>query len=253
MMGKVVKPIVVRDAGFKTPWFRELLALGWDFEGRTRKPNFYTRNKDETWHNITELYAKATSTPKVLNGSINRNKPLECRLISYKHKAKGRHNLNQLGQPRQSKHSQSNAKGATDPWLLSRSLPKSRRLAKQVVSIYRMRMQIEEGFTVMKRRLYGLGFEQNKSTLKRRLTILILIATVASLVLMLVGLTLKSAALPLRYQANSVKTRAVLSFHFLGLRAVVNKRLSLSLRKRHLGDAIALLKLVIIGASADVN
>jgi hypothetical protein len=62
-------------------------------------------------------------------------------------------------------------------------------------------MQIEEGFRDMKSRLYGLDFEQNKSTLKRRLTILILIATLASLVLMLVGLVLKSAALHLRYQA----------------------------------------------------
>jgi hypothetical protein len=251
IIGKDVKPIVVTDAGFKTPWFRAVLAMDWDFVGRTRKPNFYTLDKGKNWHNITQLYAKATTTPKLLNGSINRTKPLECRLISYKQKAKGRHNLNRVGQPRQSKHSKSNAKGATDPWLLSTSLPKSRSLAKQVVNIYRTRMQIEEGFRDMKSRLYGLGFEQNKSSLKRRLTLLILIATLASLVLMLVGLTVKSANLHRRYQANSVKTRAVLSFHFLGLRAVADKRLRL--HKRHLGDAIALLKQGIQEASTGVN
>jgi len=191
MIGKGVKPIVVTDAGFKTRWFRAVLALDWDFVGRTRKPNFYTLDKGESWHNITDLYAKATATPKVLNGSINRTKPLECRLISYKQKAKGRHNLNRVGQPRQSKHSKTNAKGAPDPWLLSTSLPKSR------------------------------------------------------------GLALKSAVLHLRYQANSVKTRLILSFHFLGLRAAADKRLRL--HKRHLRDAIALFKLGIIGASAGVN
>jgi len=172
-------------------------------------------------------------------------------LISYKQKAKGRHNLNRVGQARQSKQSKSNAKGATDPWLLSTSLPKSRSLAKQVVNIYRTHMQIEEGFRDMKSRLYGLGFEQNKSTLKRRLTLLILIATLASLVLMLVGLTVKSANLHRRYQANSVETRAILSFHFLGLRAFADKRLRF--HKRHLGDAIALLKQGIQEASAGVN
>ena len=39
-LGDRVKPILVTDAGFKTPWFREVLALGWDFLGRNRHPNF---------------------------------------------------------------------------------------------------------------------------------------------------------------------------------------------------------------------
>jgi hypothetical protein len=249
IIAKDVKPIVVTDAGFKISWFRAVLAMDWDFVGRTRKPNFYTLDKGKNWHNITQLYAKATATPKVLNGSINRTKPIECRLILYKQKAKGRHNLNRVGQPRQSKHSKSNAKSAMDSWLLSTSLPKSRSLAKQVVNIYRTRMQIEEGFRDMKSRLYG--FELNKSTLKRRLTLLILIATLASLVLMLLGLTVKSANLHRRYQANSVKTRAILSFHFLGLRAAPDKRLRL--HKRHLRDVVGLLKQGIQEDSAGVN
>lgn len=251
MMGEDVKPIVVTDAGFKTPWFRAVLALEWDFVGRTRKPNFYTLDKGKNWHNITQLYAKATTTPKVMNGRITRSNPLECRLVSYKQKTKGRHNLNWVGQPRQSKASKTHSKGANDPWLLSTSLPKSRSLAKQAVSIYRTRMQIEEGFRDMKSRLYGLGFEQNKSLLKRRLTLLILIATLASLVLMLVGLTVISADLHRRYQANSVKTRAILSFHFLGLRVAADKRLKL--HKRHLRGAIDSLKQGIQEASAGVH
>mgnify|MGYP003627184051 CR=1 FL=1 len=56
----------------------------------------------------------------------------------------------------------------------------------------------------MKIRLYGLGLKQNKITLKRRLTLIILIATLASLVIMSVGLTCKSTKLHRRYQSNSV-------------------------------------------------
>lgn len=74
--------------------------------------------------------------------------------------------------------------------------------------------------------------------------------TLASLVLMLVGLALKSAALHLRYQANSLKTRTVLSFNFLGLRAAADKQLRL--HKRHLRDAINLLRLGIKSASVNV-
>jgi hypothetical protein len=136
-----------------------VLALGWDFVGRTPKPNFYTRGMGVTWHNITELYAKVKSTPKVLNGSINLIKPLECRLISYKQKPKGPHILNRVGEPRKSKYTKSNAKGAMAPWLHSTSFSKSGSLAKQVLSIYLTRIQIEEGFRDMKSRLCGLRFE----------------------------------------------------------------------------------------------
>lgn len=34
-LGVRVKPIIVTDAGFKTLWFRDVLASGWDFLGRT--------------------------------------------------------------------------------------------------------------------------------------------------------------------------------------------------------------------------
>jgi hypothetical protein len=37
-----VIPIIVTDAGFKVPWFRQLLKLEWDFVGRTRQPNSFS-------------------------------------------------------------------------------------------------------------------------------------------------------------------------------------------------------------------
>jgi hypothetical protein len=36
-----VIPIIVTDAGYKTTWFRDVIALGWDFAGRVRKPLRY--------------------------------------------------------------------------------------------------------------------------------------------------------------------------------------------------------------------
>jgi hypothetical protein len=55
---------------------------------------------------------------------------------------------------------------------------------------------------------------------------LILIATLASILANIIGLAMFMAELHLRYQANTVK-KSVLSFHYLGLRGYVNKRLIL--------------------------
>ncbi|MBU2991569.1 transposase, partial [Psychrosphaera sp. B3R10] len=75
--------------------------------------------------------------------------PFSCRLIIYKQKSKGRKALNYSGMPRLSKHSKVNSKSARDPWLLTTSLPQAHQLAKRVTKIYRLRMQIEEGFRDM--------------------------------------------------------------------------------------------------------
>ncbi|WP_232380288.1 transposase [Alteromonas macleodii] len=46
---------------------------------------------------------------------------------------------------------------------IATSLVSHRRLSKQVVAIYRQRMQIEEGFRDMKSTEFGLGYEQNNT------------------------------------------------------------------------------------------
>jgi hypothetical protein len=100
-LGDRVKPIVVTDAGFKTPWFREVAALEWDFLGRTCHPNFYTLNDGKTWQSITRFYRQATAKPKARSGAINRTNPLDCRFIIDKQKRQGRKDLNRFGKARQ--------------------------------------------------------------------------------------------------------------------------------------------------------
>nr|WP_233095154.1 transposase [Alteromonas sp. IB21] len=66
-------------------------------------------------------------------------------------------------------------------------------MSKQVVAIYRQRMQIEEGSRDMKSTKFGLGYKQDKSVKKQRLTILILLTTLASLVAILLSMVLVSS------------------------------------------------------------
>jgi hypothetical protein len=63
-----------------------------------------------------------------------------------------------------------------------------------------------------------LGYENNRSTTKTRITVLVLLTTLASLVAVLLGMMLVIANKHRRFQANT-ETKSVLSFHFLGLRA----------------------------------
>jgi hypothetical protein len=235
MMGETVKPIIVTDAGFKVPWFRQIIGLGWDFVGRTRQPNTFSLDGGESWTNITGLFDKATARPKSFSGHITKNNPLACQLVLYKQAAKGRHNVNRDGIPKKAGASKTHSKGGKEPWLLSTSLKMTSKLAKQAVAIYRTRMQIEEEFRDMKSRLYGLGFEHNKSKLLRRLTLLILITTLACLVALLIGLTVVSAGLHRRYQANTTKNKRVLSFQFIGRRVVQDPHIPLV--EQHLIDA----------------
>ncbi|WP_394390905.1 IS4 family transposase [Shewanella woodyi] len=230
VLDKDCQPIIVSDAGYKTPWFRAILDRGWDFVGRVRLPNFYSLD-DEGWQCITQFYSQATNCPKSYSGQITRSNPLKCELVIYKQKKKGRKELNHSGQPRKSKISKSHRKSGNEPWLLATSLPQGRQLAKRVMKIYRLRMQIEEGFRDMKSHQFGQGFEYNKTIKIKRLSILILLSTIAHWLLMVIGLATTKASKHRQYQANSLKTDTVLSLHFIGLRVVADRYAKLTTRQ----------------------
>jgi hypothetical protein len=87
--------------------------------------------------------------------------------------------------------------------------------------------QIEEEFRDIKSSLFGLGFEHYKSRCVKRIKVLILIATLASILANIIGLAIYMVVLHRRYEANTVKTIRVLTFHYLGLRGYVDKRYKL--------------------------
>ncbi len=217
------QPVIVTDAGYKSPWFRQVIALNWFIVGRIRKPHNYSANRGKQWQCISQLYQSATVRPKRFdNMQIAQSNPFACTLVLVKQKNKGRHAKNSDGTAKRSKRSLQHSAAATDPWLLATNLPTHRTLSKQVVGIYRQRMQIEEGFRDMKSTRFGLGFEQNKSTTTSRLTILVLLTTLASISLILSGMALFISGKTQRFKANT-ETRQTLSFHTLGQRAWVDR------------------------------
>ena len=215
-------PIIVTDAGFKTPWFRAVLEQGWDFVGRSRCPNYYSLDS-KRWHNIKTLYETATPRARSFSGHIARHNPFACQIVVVKQKHKGRKSLNRSGTPKRSKTSLTHQKSAHEPWVLSTSLPLSSTLATQVLNIYRLRMQIEENFRDMKSHRFGQGFEDNRTRNINRMAVLILLTTLTHWILMLLGMMTKLENQHRQFQANSIKTVNVLSLQFIGRRVVASR------------------------------
>jgi len=92
-------PIAVADAGFRTPFFREVERLGWHWLGRIRNRDFIAFD-DDNWLPAKSLYVKATRKPKLL-GAANwvRSNPLKGELVAYYRMPKGRKHLTLQKQP----------------------------------------------------------------------------------------------------------------------------------------------------------
>jgi len=66
---------------------------------------------NEVWKDCKTFYSQATSTPKYIGRvQLTKTNPLECELIVYKGKPKGRIKKTKLGERACSKHSKKNAK-----------------------------------------------------------------------------------------------------------------------------------------------
>lgn len=214
------QPVLITDAGFKGPWFREVQRRGWYYVGRLRRP-VHLRFQGGDWLPVADLFRQARRTPEALgDAELNKNSPLSTCVYRVRHAAKGRCHLTKQGKPSRAKRSRKAAKGNREPWVLVSNLPPSSSNAKKVVAIYRQRMQIEEGFRDVKSPLFGLGFGMHQTHSARRIEILLLIAMLASLVMLVGGLKVRHEGNARQYQSNSIRSRSVLSVWRLGREAL---------------------------------
>lgn len=213
------QPVLVTDAGFRTPWFREVEALGWYWVARIRHRHLLQWESGGDWQPAKALYPQATPQPRALGAvRLTRNTPHPCRLVLYRGKAQGRHRLTRHGRRARSRYSEKHARTQREPWLLATNLPANRWLAKKVVRLYRARMQIEEAFRDLKSRRFGIGLELHRTHNAARLAVLLLIGALALLLLWLLGTAAQARHLQRHYQANTVRNKTVLSSIFLGMR-----------------------------------
>ena len=190
-----VCPVIVTDAGFRSDWFRAVQAIGWHFVGRLRNNTQLRTPRQRRWQSCTSLHASATGAPTDLGTFlIVKGNPLRCRLVLAKRARKSRDQLTRKGVPQQGRQAKKSRKSAREPWLLATSLTAREWRPHQVVACYGKRMQIEESFRDLKSHQYGAGFEDSLTRKANRLTILLLLQTLASLAAWLTGMAACDAA-----------------------------------------------------------
>jgi len=242
------QPIVVTDAGFKNPWFKSVERLGWDYVGRLATTPHAQRLEEEIvgtvenrkWQSAGFLMKGATAEPSDLGRwVVAKTNRLECRLVLYKSLKKGR-----KGEARPNrKHVHSGslawkkaAKRAKTPWLLATSLKDAS--AVQVVNVYTCRMQIEETFRDTKNHRYGWSLEDVNTRYNERLAVLLMLASLGMIAAHLVGLAAERKGLHLRMQANTTRSRRVLSLFLLGKYVLRRWRWRRRLTRRRLKEAL---------------
>jgi len=210
------RPIIVVDAGFKGPFFKAVRKQGWDYVGRERQRVGIKRSGHE-WIFTKDAFREAGKTAQDLGWCVinkTKGKSFVARSISIS----SPRNPSHPGKKRfrgGGKEREGYKRNAHQPWLLLTSLLPSEFSAAHVVALYATRMQIEQIFRDLKNPRFGWCLRQARGYSAERLTILLLIAALAALVVILVGFAVEQRGYHRAYQANTVRSR-VLSLFVLG-------------------------------------
>ena len=239
-------PIIITDAGFRNPWFRSVLLMGWDFIGRVRNKTQFCHKNQSVWFPIKSLYEQATEKACYIGRVLlSCSSPLDCHFYMMKQKKKNRVKRNLVGKKVQCSVSKKHAKGANEPWLIASSLSPEKISAIDIMMLYKKRMQIEEVFRDLKNMRNGLGLRHCRSFKLERLNVALLIAALTILVLWLFGIAAKQQNLHYSFQANTEKRRNVLSNFIIGWQVLM--RNDKQFNKKELMAALD----VIVSSTAD--
>lgn len=214
-------PCILTDAGFKNPWFKSVLALGWDYIGRARGVVNY--NNGNGFQSIKNLFGMASATPKFLGQSmLAKENSFKTNFYIYKHKLKGRHKFTKNGEIARDMHSEKYSAGYREPWILVSSLT-GYSAARKVVKIYKGRMTIEESIRDTKSIAFGFSMNENITIKAERYIVWLLISALASLIAWITGYAAEKLNLHYDFQANTYRHRRVLSFFYLGCQIIRKK------------------------------
>lgn len=215
------QPILFTDSGFKVPWIKLVEAQGWYWLSRVRGNTYLNIHGD--WQNCQELFETATKQPVHFGDTLLTTAHSHpCQAVLVKKQLKGRKKTGVQGQETRSSQCKKYAKGEREPWLLATNLPAKEWNAQRIVDIYRKRMQIEESFRDTKNPRLGLSLSETQSQCSKRLEILLLIGMLAQFAYILIGKAAYIKGHFKQFQANTISTRRVLSYFYLGREIAAN-------------------------------
>jgi hypothetical protein len=220
------RPILVTDAGFRGPWFRAVEAMGWQWLGRLRNTTYLqpaeVPNVSGEWVSCKAMYAMATRKPRDFGSmDVARSNPLTARVVLHAKPAKGRKHHNRQGVPARNSNSRKNAQRESEPWLLVAS-PSLTLSARQLITLYGRRMQIELSFRDLKSHRYGQGFEDSLTRKGARIEVLLLLSAMAAFATWLVGMACERCGID-AWLAPFRSKRRLYSVMRLGREALVRR------------------------------
>jgi len=219
------RPIIITDAGFRCPWFKLITKQGWDFVGRVRNSTQCRKTGQTNWIPVKAYYTKATGTAHYLfAGLLAKANPVAGHFYLFREKKKHRIQKNLRGKKIQSSVSLKHGKREREPWMIISSLSTERYTPKQIISLYKKRMQIEEAFRDLKNTRNGFSLRHCRSFEIQRLNVALLIAAIAMLLLWVIGIVAKQQKQHRLFQANTLRHRNVLSVFTIGWQYLKRKQ-----------------------------
>lgn len=217
------RPVIVTDAGFRGPWFRQVESHGWDWVGRIRNKVKYLNPTTNRWCFTDSLYREATSRVRHLGKVLlSRRHRYSCRLYLVR-----AYKLRPGRRPKRLHHSTNTGlyrKLHKAPWLLATSLPHTAGAGKIIKALYAKRMSIEESFRDLKNPRWGHALRYARSHRACRIETLLVLALLASLVQWLLGLVARTQSWAKHFQANTERKRRTLSTVFIGQQMLESNR-----------------------------
>lgn len=224
------RPTLLTDAGFRNPWMRAVREAGMDFICRLM-PDVMLRLKDDThpdgWTRARDTAHKAgacaddlgaaliaKTTPNAAR-AVRGSRPGPLRPRKRRRRASARNNAEKKAK-----------KMARLPWLLATS--RDDVSAARIIAMYACRFQCEETFRDNKSPRFGWSLRHTFCRTSNRYDILLTVAMLAALVLHLVGRIAERRGWHRHFQANTERTRRVVSLVYLAralLRSPLHRRL----------------------------
>ncbi len=180
--------ILISDAGFGVPWFRSAQARGFGCIGRLRGRTLVRPVGETEWAGIAAFEALQQGRCIDLGlCEISKRHRHQARIVVYKNPPRGRKHHDARGRVVRGGRSRTQARAAREPWVLIVSPTLAHLSARQVVTHYRRRMQIEESFRDLKSPRHGAALRHSMTRVAARMEVLVMMHALASVAAWLRG------------------------------------------------------------------
>jgi predicted small integral membrane protein len=236
ILPKVCRPVVVTDAGFRSPFFEACNRAGVDYVIRLRNSRGTIKKScrvDGERIRFAALFKTATESARCLG--------LAKPYAGSRYAIWGKRVVlgpKPLKADRWERHRDDyERRRGCEPFLLVTSLDNEP--AHAIVAIYEKRMQIEETFRDTKNPRFGWALSHSMTRSSDRFNVLLLLGALAAFIVMLVGAASERRGYDRSLRASSSKERVLSNF------SIGNLMLRFRPADIHLRDVIALLRTIV--------